>query len=322
LNSVAELKQQLKSPKAKAATTLIYVRDYEKWIHLLSKSDEVYVGLIDLKKETAHQGKASELISQLEIIWQSISTDLRNRGVTGLSSHKQFYEQFEKLNEERRKYIFMLRSAFEENKRSINKLLQELNLGQDYRCKEAFNPDDIQGCYARLHDEAARHIERAISIERSQIDSQRQELLYASDILSRLSQDETELLLIQLGGCTKSLETILAKVSSDWAIQLMGTPQEERSLIKDSLQMSREAVRSVRMVIRQAEGTEEEKLSSDAAKMLAIIPDNATENLKQLILEMMKSGRSSSEILDASLDCLAELFRKGKIRIVVERHKR
>jgi hypothetical protein len=76
------------------------------------------------------------------------------------------------------------------------------------------------------------------------------------------------------------------------------------------------------MMIRQAEGAEEEKLSSDAAKMLEIIPDNATENLKQLILQMMKSGKSSSEVLDASLNCLAELFRKGKIRITVERHKR
>ncbi len=200
--------------------------------------------------------------------------------------------------------------------------LQELDLGQDYRCKEVFNPDDIQGCYARLYEETASHITQAFSVERVQIDSQRQELLYARDILSRLSQDETEPLLVQLDGCTQSLETILAKVSSDRVLQLMDSPQEERSLIKDSLQRSREVIRSVRMGIRQAESTEEEKLSSDAAKMLEIIPDNATENLKQLILEMMKSGQSSSEVLDASLNCLAELFRKGKIRITVERHKR
>ncbi|MBA7668857.1 hypothetical protein ES703_76974 [subsurface metagenome] len=102
----------------------------------------------------------------------------------------------------------------------------------------------------------------------------------------------------------------------------MDTSQEERSLIKDSLQRSREVIRSARMGIRQAEGAEEEKLSSDAAKMLEIIPDDATENLKQLILEMMKSGRSSSEVLDASLACLAELFRKGKVKITVERHQR
>lgn len=288
----------------------------------MSKSDEVHVGLIELKKEPAHEGKASELISQLEIIWQSISAHLRNRSVTGLSSHKQFYEQFEKLNEERRKYIFVLRSAFEENKRSINELLQELDLGQDYRCKEAFNPDDIQGCYARLHDEAASHIIEVFSVERVQIDFQRQELLYARDILSRLSQDEMEPLLVQSDDCAQSLETILAKVNSDWVLQLMDTTQEERSLIKDSLQRSREVIRSVRMRIRQAEDAEEEKLSLDAAKMLEIIPDNATENLKQLILEMMKSGQSSSEVLDASLNCLAELFRKGKIRITVERHKK
>lgn len=200
--------------------------------------------------------------------------------------------------------------------------MQEVDLGQDYRCKEVFNPDDIQGCYARLHEEAASQIIEAVSVEREQIDSQRQELLYARDILSRLSQDETEPLVAQLDDCTQSLETILAKVNTDWVLQLMEAPQEERSLIKDSLQRAREAIRSVRMIIRRAEGAEEEKLSSDAEKMLEMIPDSATENLKQLILEMMKSGKSSSEVLDASLACLAELFRKGKVKISVERHRR
>jgi len=321
-NRENELKQRLDSTKAKASTTMASLRYYDQWIQLLLKSDEVHSGLIELKKEPAHEAKASELISQLEVIWQSISVHLKNLSVTGLGSHKQFYEQLDKLNEERRKYISGLRSAFEEKKRGINELLQEFDLGQDYRCKEVFNPDDIQGCYARLYEEAASHITEAFSVERVQIDSQRQELLYARDILSRLSQDETEPLLVQLDGCTQSLETILAKVSSDWILQLMDTSQEERSLIKDSLQRSREVLRSARMGIRQAEGAEEEKLSSDAAKMLEVIPDNATENLKQLILEMMKSGRSSSEVLDASLACLAELFRKGKVKITVERHQR
>jgi len=320
---VSELKQQLDSTtKPKASTTLTHLRDYDKWIQLLSKSDEVHTGLIDLKKEPAHEAKAGELISELEAIWQGISVHLKNRSVTGLGSHRQFYEQLERLNEERRKYILELRSAFEENKGSINGLLHELDLGQDYRCKEAFNPDDIQGCYKRLHEEAAGHIAEAVSIERGQIDSQRQELMYARDILSRLSQDETEPLVVQLDNCAQSLDTILAKVNVGWVLQLMEGTQEERSSIRDALQRAREAIRSARIAIRQAEGGEEEKLSPDAEKMLQMIPASATENLKQLILDMMKSGRSSSEVLDASLNCLAELFRKGKIRITVERHQR
>ena len=321
-NRMSELKQRLDSTKAKASTTLASLRDYDKWIQLLSKSDEVHGRLIELKKEPAHEAKASELFSQLEAIWQSISVHLKNRSVTGLGSHKQFYEQLERLNEERMKYISRLRSAFEENKRSINELLQELDLGQDYRCKEAFNPDDIQGCYARLHDEAVRHIEEAVSIERSQIDSQRQELLYARDILSRLSQDDTEPLVIQLDDSAQLLDTILAKVSVDWVLQLMEGPQEERSSIRDTLQRSREMIRSARIGVRKTEGAEEEKLSLDAEKMLEMIPANASENLKQLILSMMKSGRSSTEVLNASLDCLIELFSKGKIKITVERHQR
>ena len=151
---------------------------------------------------------------------------------------------------------------------------------------------------------------------------QRQELLYTRDILSRLSQDDTEPLAVQLDDCAQSLDTILVKVSVDWVLQLMEGPQDERSLIKDALQRSREIIRSARIAVRQAEGAEEEKLSPEAEKMLEMIPHNASENLKQLILGMMKSGRSSSEVLNASLDCLAELFRKSKIKITVERHQR
>ncbi|MBT9142096.1 MAG: hypothetical protein DDT32_01800 [Syntrophomonadaceae bacterium] len=200
--------------------------------------------------------------------------------------------------------------------------MQELDLGQDYRCKEAFNPDDIQGCYTRSREEAAKHIAEAVSIERGQIDSQCQELVYARDILSRLSQPDTDPLLPQLDECAQLLDTILAKVKVDWVLQLVEGPQEKRSLIRNALQRSREAIRSARIAVRQAEGTEEEKLSSDAEKILEMIPANASENLKQLILGMMRSGRSSSEVLDASLDCLAELFRKGKIKITVERHRK
>lgn len=321
-NRESELKQRLASTQAKASTTLASLRDYDKWIQLLSKSDEVHASLIELKKEHAHEAKASELISQIEAIWQSISVHLKNRSVTGLGSYKQFYEQLEKLNEERRKYILGLRSAFEEAKKSINELLQELDIGQDYRCKEAFNSDDIQGCYARLRQEAAGLVSDAISIEKGQIDSQRQELLYTRDILSRLSKDETEPLVVQLDKCAKSIATILAKVSADWVTHLMESPPEERSLIKDALQRSRKVIRSARTAVQKAESEAEEELSPEAEKMLRIIPATATENLKQLILDMMKTGRSSSEVLDASLNCLAELFRKGRVRITVERHQR
>ncbi len=102
----------------------------------------------------------------------------------------------------------------------------------------------------------------------------------------------------------------------------MEGPQEERSSIRDTLQRSRETTRSARIEVRKAEGAEEEKLSPDAEKMLEMIPSNASKNLKQLILSMMKSGRSSTEVLNASLDCLSELFRKVKINITVERHQR
>jgi hypothetical protein len=75
-------------------------------------------------------------------------------------------------------------------------------------------------------------------------------------------------------------------------------------------------------IINKAEVKAEEKVSTEAEKMLQMIPSNTVENLKQLILDMMKSRRDSSEVLDAALGCMAELFRKGKIKITVERHQK
>ena len=319
LSSEIDLKQRLDSTRAKASTTLVALRDFDKWIQLLLKSDEVHAGLIELKKEPSHETKASELISKLETIWQNISVYLKNRGVTGLGNHKQFYEQIEYVNEERRKYISGLRSVFEENKRAVNDLLQELDLGSDYRCKEPFNPDDIQGCYARLYEEASGHISVAASTEKEQMGIQRQELLYARDILSRLSNEETKSLITQLDDCVRSIDSILQKINSEWVIQLIKGPVKERSLIKDILKNSREAIRPARQAVRKAEVTIEEKLSADAEIMLQMIPPNNVENLKQLILDMMNSGRNSNEVLEAALSCIAELFRKGKIKINVEK---
>ncbi len=320
---VGDLKGDLESEtKPKASTALSYLRDYDKWTQLLSKSDEVYDTLMDLKNESAHEAKANGLISKLESIGHEISMHLKKNQLSGLGSHRQFHEQFKTLDEERRKYILELRSAFESKKRGMNELLQKVDAGQDYRCKETFNPDDIHGGYRRLYDEAAKHIRDAVSIERKDIVSQRQELLYAHYILSQLSQGKTQPLVVQLDDCTQSLDTILAKITADWTLQLMEGPQEERSQIKDAIQRSREATRSARIAIQQTEGTQEEKLSPDAEKVLKMIPARASENLKQLILGMMKSGGSTSDVLNASLDCVAELFRKGKIKVTIERHRR
>jgi hypothetical protein len=249
LGRESELKQKVDSTKAKASTTLSALHDFDKWIQLLSKSDEVHTGLIELKREQAHEAKASELISKLETIWQNISAHLKNRSVTGLGNHKQFYELLENLNEERRKYITGLRSVFEETKRGVNDLLQGLDLGSDYRCKEAFNPDDIQSCYTRLYEEAAKQINLATSIEKTQLDLQRQELLYARDILSRLSESETTALMTQLEDCTKSVDDILAKSNSEWVIELVKGSVKEQASVKDTLQKSREVIRSARQVI-------------------------------------------------------------------------
>lgn len=321
-NHVGELKQKVQSTKAKASTVLTYLREYDQWVRLLSKSDEVHAAVIELKKDPAYEGKASELIAQLDTIWLDISVHLRTRNVTGLGSHKQFYKKLDELDEERKKFIQGLRTAFENKKRGTNELLQELDLGQDYRCKEVFNPDDIQGCYQRLYDEAAKHIEGAILTERREIDSQHKDLLYTRDILYRLTNDDSEPLINELDGCAKLLDTIIPKISIDWVLPLIEESQHERVLVKDALKRSREAIRSTRKAIRQAESVAEEELSPGAKDLFEMIPANTSENLKQLILGMMNSGHSSSEVLNVSLECLAELFRKAKININVDRHRR
>lgn len=316
------LEERLEGTKTKARMTLTSLREYEQWTRLLVKSDEVHSQIIELKKEPAHEAKAAEFYAQLETIWHDISQHLKVRNITGLGSHKQFYVQFEQLAEKRTKYISLLRSGFEEKKNSVNKLLEEIDVGQESRCKETFNQDDTQGCYDRLYEEASTHIMHTASIEVEGIVSQRQELLYARDILSRLSQDVAEPLVAALDSCVQLLKAVQSHTGSGWVLELLDGPKEERSSIKEALKKSREAIRSARRAIPRAKGIQEEKLSPDAEKMLEMIPARTNENLKKLILGMMKSGRGGSEVLNASLDCVAELFRNGKIKVVVERDQR
>ncbi|MBL7209206.1 MAG: hypothetical protein ISS52_03835 [Dehalococcoidia bacterium] len=321
-NSISEMKQQLKATEAKASAVFDYLRGYDQWTRVLSKSDDVNRALTDLQTEQQHAPRAKELIGKLETIWQDISAHLQTRNVHGLGSHNQYYAQFEELDEECRKYMQGLRSAFEEKKKGANELLEELDLGEDYRCKEVFNRDDSQGCYQRLYLEAAKQVEEALSVERREIDSQRQELLYARDILSQLPGEQAEPLTTQLSDCAATLDAILGRVNADWTQLLVGEPenqQPEIPQIKDALRKSREAIRSTRMAIRPSGATPPEELSATANEMMNMIPQDTCVDLKQLILGMMKSGRSSSDVLSESLSSLVELFRKRNIKITVER---
>ncbi|MBI2842129.1 MAG: hypothetical protein HYX78_01885 [Armatimonadetes bacterium] len=319
---VGEMRQQMKDAQSKASAVMNYLRDYDQWLRLLARSDEVYREVIELKKETAHVGKASELIGKLDTIWADISGHLQTRNVTGLGSYKQYFQQLDTLDEERRKYIQELRSAFEEQKKVANELLQELDLGSDYRCREVFNSDDIQGCYARLYSEATKHVQEAIGVERQEADSQHQELLYTRDILGQIPADEADPMLAQLGAYSQSLDSILDRAKPGWFKELVSDGNEDKAAIKEALKGTRDAVRSIRLAIRKPLDDQDDQLTSDAKVMLDMISDGPGVNLKQIILRMMQGGRSSGDVLNISLDGLVELFRKSKIQITVERPKK
>jgi hypothetical protein len=299
---------------------LDHIRDYDEWVALLRKSDDLYNQLSELSKDTSHLERAADFMNKLDCIWDDISSHISTRNILGLGSYKQFKGNFAQLEEEHRAYLLQLRSAFDKQKDKVNQILQEINV--ESRVNEVFNPEDSKGSYERLSKQAAQLIEHSIESNRKEIEVQQRELVYTRDILNRLSEDQIHTLLDQIENCIQSLDDEKFKISVDWLQKCINEPEDEIIKLKNIIDQAHEILRDTKVIIRQSEIKEDDKIDPVALEMRNLIPPNEPVDLKQLILKMMENGRSSTEVLDLALESIVELFKKRKIQIRVELPRR
>lgn len=304
----------------KCSALLGYLRDYEQWMSLLVKSDEVLTSVMALKKEGAHSVAAGRLLRELEETWEKISEFLRKRNIAGLGSYKLFFEMLATVDEERRKYLQGLRSQFESVKKSVNDLLHESGLPLDAHCDDVYNPDDADACYTRLYEKAAKLVGETLVRERQALNAQRIELVYCRDVLNLIPHEPCDGFLGRLTESMDELEAAVGSVGEDWARLAIGSPQSASNPIRCALDKSIAIGRETRQAVRQAESTKVLNVSPAASEMLRLLPDSSgARNLKNVIIEMMAGGGTSEKVLAAALDSLGELFRSGKIMVMVER---
>jgi hypothetical protein len=321
--SARDLGEEIAEQEAESKRIMQYLRDYDNWRQLLNESDRVHQGLLDLKNDPSHADIANTLFTKEEELWSQISHYLQTRNVTGLDGYKYFQELIRGLDRERTAYIGQLKSQFDREKEALNSALHELGLGPEERLQEAFNRDDLAGCYKRLRISAAKLVREALNVEQNDVVVMSREVQYSRDVVAQLPTETADPLLAQLQSAAERLRPVIESIGDDWAHEVLDEQRHAAEVHRISavLEDAREAIRAAKRVLRQMEQSTL-PLSAAAQCMLNFLPTSGTTDLKALILQLMSEGYSSEQLLDTSLEALGLLFRAGKVQIKVELPRR
>lgn len=296
------------------------LRDYEEWLSLLRRSDQVYEALLQLQARELDRVATAGLFAEYDKFSQEIADHLEVRNVLGLGAHGQFAATLDEIEKKRQAYLGQIKAEFDRRKDAVNRFLEELKL--DRRVTTTFNPTASDACYQEMFGKGATHVrEAAIARPLVEIEAQERELLYARDILTVVEQEQAMPLLTRLGQARASLTALDAQVTPSW-LQVVTEEgaTEERAGIVQTVDEALDAVRTARIMVR--ESTRSTAPAKGRAKaMYDLIAGSESMDLKEIVLRMMPGSESAAHVLDESLGSLVELFRSNCIQIRVERRR-
>ncbi len=316
----ADAKARAKQFIDRTRDVMINLRDYEEWLSLLRRSDQVYEALLQLQARELDRAATAGLLAEYDRFCQDVSDHLEVRNVSGLNAHKQFSANLDDIEKERQVYLGQIKSEFDQRKEAVNRFLAALKL--DRRVTTAFNPSSSEACYQEMFEQGATHIREA-AIDRSllEIEAHERELLYARDILACVEQEQAAPLLTRLETARGSLKSVDARVTPAW---LQGVTEEasadERTGIVQAVDEALDVVRAARVLVKGATRTAP-PAEGRAKAMYDLIVESGSLDLKAIVLRMMSGSESASHVLDESLASLADLFRSNCIQIRVERRR-
>ena len=295
--------------------------DFSKWINLLSQSDQVYERLLDLKKEPAHQNKAQQLVDTFDGVSQDIAEHIEIRNVSGLPQYRQFEQQFIDIEKGRQQYLTGLKGSFDQLKDRLNQFLAGLKI--DGRVQVVFNPLEIANCYDRLYEDGARLVDqRALQVVLAEMEVQERELRYARDVLRAIEPEQAASLLAKIDAESQVIKSIQLEVGERWLQDLMkDNDNEQMKQIADEIAHAFDTVREARQKVRDIT-VPQEPTSGRAQDMLGMLPEQQAIDLKEIVLQMIVEGTDPSQVLNTSLEGLADLFRRNCIQITVGRRRR
>lgn len=309
-----------KSLKSRAGELVTNLRDYEEWLKLLRRSDEVYEALLQLQSRELDRAAVEAFLGDYDQFCRDVSDHLEVRNVQGLSGHKQYTANLEAIDKKRQTYLSQLKGEFDRRKGAVNRILEELKL--DRRVTVTFNPMSSDTCYEELFEQGAAHIrEAAISRSLAEIEAQERELMYARNILMSVEDTQSAPLLTRLSAAQANLAALNDRISKEWV--RTATEQdaaEDTAGIAETIDDALDAVRMARQLVKStAKATPPAEGRSKF--MYDLICQSGNMDLKELALRMMPGAESPARALDESLVCLVELFRSNCIQIRVERRR-
>jgi hypothetical protein len=298
---------------------LTRLRDYEEWLGMLRRSDEVYENLLQLRSEELHKVTALRLLADHEALSEEISDHLEVRNISGLPDHRQFMVKLDEIDKERQRYLLEVKGGFDQRKGRVNSLLESLKT--DRRVTTVFNPMAVEACYTEMYGLAAQHAsEAAVGQCLTEGVGQRLELLYAGSVLKCVEDDEASGMLQRLSEAMDVLTKAASAITKDWVREV--TEQERLQGHKElitALDNAHSAIRNVRQLLK--EKTRVSPPSEGRAKATYdLIPEKDRIDLKQVILQRLEAD-DPSHALDQSLESIVDLFKRNCVQITIERRR-
>lgn len=319
-SKAADAKARAKRFIDRTRDVMVNLRDYEEWLNLLRRSDQVYEALLQLQSRELDRAATAGLLAEYDRFSQEISDHLEIRNIQGLGAHKQFAASLDEIEKKRQAYLGQIKAEFDRRKDAVNRFLGALKL--DRRVTTTFNPISSDACYQEMFGQGATHVhEAAIGRSLTEIEAQERELLYARDILTSVEQEQAALPLTRLGTARNSLKSLDALVTPAWlqGITEEGAAEEQTDIVQ-MVDEALDAVRATRILVKGATRTTVPG-EGRAKAMYDLIAESGSMDLKEIVLRMMSSSESAGHVLDESLASLVDLFRSNCIQIRVERRR-
>ncbi|MGC8660322.1 MAG: hypothetical protein ACP5U1_14755, partial [Desulfomonilaceae bacterium] len=322
----ASINKQLKGLKDNVQHLDRKLVDYDQWVRLLTPSDDLYKQLIEMQKDDAHMLVSSQLLKEIESVWEDISDHLRLRSVNGLGAYNHYFEKFQDIETKRKKYLQGLRGKFEAVKDKVNLFLKDLEVGTDSRANVVFNPDDSNGCYDQLFNQALQQLLRICEGESRDLSEQRLDLLYNCNVLKRVSLEEVSPLIEKIDKCEKDLNDLSKTLNVNCIKAIIegdGKQDFDIDVAKNATKRASNISREVRKtIIEKTKQKTRTEASEEPNEMLKLIPEGQVIDLKQLIVKMLKEDQPPAGILESALKTLSELFMDDKVQIKLELPRR
>jgi len=312
--TLTDLKEPVDSLKSKVTMIFEQLKDCEEWRKLLVFSDVVFSDLVELKKGRGQSKKAQEFLSEHKRISDKISEHLELRNISGLSSHRQFYKEYEKLKKKKDEYIRNIKSIFDKKKDALNQVLGQFGVE---RVSIAYNPTASEEVYHQLFERAAECLKSRIIQNKEELLEWQRELRYALNILK--VEDETAInssledIKIQL----QTLQGIEGIINTTWfENHIKKHDSEDTNKILENLKAALKAISGGRKAYKEA--VLPTKIPDTAQYMWETLPDNEID-LKEIILK--SDGEDPEEVLEKVLKSLVDLFRSNHIQIKLSKTK-